>query len=168
MNFFEQELQRLVKNCPELKTPIFAGRACFAELGGDVRVKLQFVTLGYVDHYEAVKATVLNRTEGEVDTTLFRFKDIWGSKAVSNPNFREGVIPYIWTDRGSKTDWYVYHPTHADFHQLAAEVNAYAGVFADRSAVREQTKDSVVEKIRDSKLRTAAPKEKPRQTQPER
>ena len=173
MNFFEQELQRLVKNCPELKNPVFAGRACFAELGGDVRVKLQFVTTGHADHYEAVKATVLNRTQGEVDTALLRFQDSWGKKAVRNPNFREGIIPYIWTDSG-KSDWYVYQPTVADFRQLAAEVNAYAGVFADRSVVREHAKepttekDSVVRKLRESKPRTAAPKEKPRQTEPER
>lgn len=171
MNYFEQELQRLVKNCPELKKPVFTGRACFAELGGDVRVKLQFITLNISGHYDAVRATVLNRTEGEVDTALFRFGDIWGSKAVSNPNFRSGVIPYIWTDAG-KSDWYVYRPTEADFRQLAVEVNAYAGVFVDRSVVREQAKaadkDSVVQKLRESKPRAAVPKDKPRRPDPER
>lgn len=43
---------------------------------------------------------------------------------------------------------YVYRPTDADFRQLAAEVGAYIGVFADRSPVPEQ--ESVVRKIREA------------------
>jgi hypothetical protein len=167
MNFFEQELRKLTGLCTGLQNPVFAGRSCYGDLGGDNRVKLQFVTLGHADHYEALKATVLNRAEGEVDTLLFRFDDMWGKKQVSNPNFREGVIPYIWTsDRES--DWYVYRPTDADFRQLAQAVSAYIGVFADRSLASEKTrtdeKESVIGRIREAKKNPAprkAPAEKP-------
>lgn len=155
MNYFEQELRRLAKACDGIINPKFAGRACYGDLGGDNRVKLQFVTQGTHERYEAVRATVLNRMGGEVDTLLFRFKDTWGSKQVSNPNFRNGIIPYIWTYNG-ESEWYVYRPTDADIKKLAAEVGVYLAVFTDRSLVHEKArgqageKESVVQKIRDA------------------
>ncbi len=51
--------------------------------------------------YDAIRLTVLNRTEGVVDRTLLRFQDVWGKKQVpNNPNFRSGVIPHLWDDYG--------------------------------------------------------------------
>ena len=151
-----------------MENPVFAGRACYLDLGGDNRAKLLFVTMGHADHYEALKVAVLNRLDGEVDALVFRFGDIWGNKPVSNPNFREGIKPHIWTD-GGKSDWYVYRPTDADFRQLAAAVSGYLDVFTDRSHSRE--KDSVTKRLWDA---AKAPKEphtpKPKQkkSEPER
>jgi len=66
MNFFEQELRKLAAACGGITNPVFAGRACYGDLGGDNRVKLQFVTLGHADHYVALKATVLMRSHDAV------------------------------------------------------------------------------------------------------
>jgi hypothetical protein len=167
MNFFEQELRRLTKHCDGINNPTFAGRACYVDLGGDNRAKLEFVTGIVADRYEAVKATILNRSEGEVDTLRFRFEDIWGRKQVANPNFSKGIVPYIWTyDRANKGDseWYVYKPTDADIKKLAVEVSGYLAVFTDRSLIPEKTqgrtgnKDSVIKTIRDSKQKPTPPK----------
>lgn len=147
INFFEQELRRLTDQCTGVENPVFAGRACYLDLGGDNRAKLLFTTMGHADHYEALKVTVLNRMDGEVDALVFRFGDIWGSKPVSNPNFENGIKPYIWTYNG-KSEWYVYRPTDADFRQLAAAISGYLGVFSDRSQQRE--KDSVTKKLREA------------------
>ncbi len=153
MNFFEQELRRLAKACAGIGNPVFAGRACYSDLGADNRVKLQFVTLGHADHYAALKVAVLNRAEGEVDTLLFRFGDVWGAKQVSNPNFQNGIVPHIWTNSG-KSDWYVYQPSDGDMRQLAAQVSGYLDVFTVRAPVRKQNhaqpgkKESVVKKLR--------------------
>ena len=163
MNFFEQELRRIAGACDGIINPIFAGRACFGELGGDNRYKLEFVTQGTFEKYEALKATVLNRVEGEVDSLLFRFTDIWGKKKVTNPNFSDGIIPHIWTN-GGKSDWYVYRPTDADIKTLAADVGAYLAVFTDCSLVAEkykgqsEGKDSVIKQIREANQTTAATK----------
>jgi len=158
MNFFEQELGRLAAACAGISNPVFAGRACYGDLGGDNRIKLQFVTLGYADHYEALKATVLNRAEGEVDTLLFRFGDIWGKKM--DTVYHNG-IPHIWTDSG-KSEWYGYRPTDADFRQLAAAVGAYLEVFTMHTLTRQkdkaQTGGSVVEKLREVNRKPAAQK----------
>ena len=171
MNFYEQELRRVAAACGGISNPVFAGRACFADLGGDNRVKLQFVTLGHADHYEALKATVLNRSDGEVDTLLFRFADVWGKKMDSSFN---GGVPHIWTSSG-KHDWYGYRPTNRDIQELAGAVSGYVGVFATQPSSRAQDnakageKDSVVKKLRDAKKGSAPRKPQPQKDhEPER
>lgn len=158
MNFFEQELRKLAAVSDGLSNPVFAGRACYGDLGGDNRVKLQFVEHGTMDHYEALKVTVLNRSEGEVDTLLFRFADVWGKKY--DLGYQDGTA-YIWT-YNDKSEWYAYQPTGADFKQLGKAVGAYLEVFTDRSALRqkEQAQDSVVKKLREAKHTPAVPKDK--------
>jgi hypothetical protein len=160
MNYFEHELRRIAKACDGLINPTFAGRACYGDLGGDNRVKLQFVTQGTHEQYEALKVTIIKRTEGDIDSLLFRFRDTWGKKY--NHGYQDG-IPYIWTYQG-KSEWYCYYPTDADIKQLAAEVGTYLAVFTDRSLIPEKARgetserESVVERIRGAKPPAAAPK----------
>ncbi|MDL2293792.1 hypothetical protein LJC60_04090 [Ruminococcaceae bacterium OttesenSCG-928-D13] len=131
MNYFEQELQKIVRCGVPFQSPTYAGSSCFGRLDGDLRVRLQFVTLGHADHYTALKATVINRKDGAVDSALFRFADILGNKQVSNPNFKNGVIPYVWTCNG-QSEWYVYHPNQKDYRQLCEAVSDYCGVFMEQ------------------------------------
>ena len=77
-----------------------------------------------------------NRKEGVVDSILLRFTDIWGKQKVSNPNFREGVNPHIWTDSG-KSEWYVFHPGAADYQKVADTVENYLSVFQDMAMTQE-------------------------------
>ena len=165
MNYFEQELRKLTKFCEDIRNPVFVGRTCYADLGDDIRIKLEFVTTGHADHYVAIRAAILNRVEGQVDVSLFRFKDIWGEKTYGNSR----MVPYIWV-YNQEVDWYGYHPTDADFRKLAAEVNAYAGVFAAHEKAAERTEpESVVKKIRESKQNPAPVKNKTnrKKTEPE-
>jgi hypothetical protein len=119
----------------------FAGRACYGDLGGQNRAKLQFVTTGYADNYSTLEVNILNRTDGKVDSLLFRFEDIWGRKLTDNPNFShsDGVSPHIWT-QGLKSDWVVYKPTPRDFELLAESVNNYLSVFVEHDIDREREK----------------------------
>ena len=161
MNYFEQELRKLAKFCEGIQDPVFAGRACYADLGGDNRMKLEFATGMVADHYSTLRATILNRSEGVVDISLFRFSDVWGKKQVDNRNFQSGIIPYIWTYQG-KSEWYVYQPNNTDFKQLAAEVSGYIGVFSVHDRVPERKEpESVVGKIREQ---TKAPSDAPPKT----
>ena len=141
LNFFEQELRKLVDAGLELDNVKFAGRACYGDLGGQNRAKLQFITTGISDNYTTLAVDILNRTDGKVDSLWFRFEDIWGQKQVSNPNFKKGVIPHIWT-RGLESEWYVYKPNPADFEQLAVAVNTYLSVFTERDTDRKQEKSA--------------------------
>ena len=135
-NFFEQELRKLFADGDIIDDPKFVGRACLGSLGGDLRVRAEFISMNISSQYNALRLTVLNRKEGVVDKSVLRFEDIIGKKAVpGNPNFRNGVSPHIWDDRG-KADWYVYRPTPADFEALRQAADDYLDVFRERTPER--------------------------------
>ena len=108
------------------------GRACYVRLNDMNRAKIQFVTGMIASQYNALQLTILNRSEGQVDTLRLRFSDLLGTKMTSHPNFRNGVEPHIWDDYG-KVDWYVYHPTRQDYEKLSNAVSDYLEVFQDMS-----------------------------------
>ena len=137
-NFFEQELRKLFGDGKIISDPTYSGRVCFGTLGRDLRVRAQFVTSGHAERYDSLKITVLNRTDGPVDTLMLRLKDLLGKKPVpGNPNFRNGVSPYIWVYQG-EAEWYAYHPTAADYKTIQQAAEQYLGVFRDRSQDRTQ------------------------------
>ena len=136
MTFYEQELRKLFADGTVIGSPKFTGRACLGTLGKDLRVRVQFVTSGHADHYDAISITVLNRTDGVVDKLRLRLKDILGIKQVpGNPNFRNGVSPHIWED-GGKAEWYAFRPTAADYSAMRQAVSEYLDVFRDRVTER--------------------------------
>ncbi len=108
MNFFEQELRKIVGDRSPDTT--FVGRACYVRLNEMNRVKIRFISTEIANHYNALRLTILNRQEGEVDNLLLRFSDLLGKKMTSNPNFPGGITPHIWDDYG-KLSWYVYQPS---------------------------------------------------------
>ena len=140
-NFFERELGRVFGDGQVIRDPTYSGRACLGTLGKDLRVRAQFITTGYADHYDALKITVLNRTDGPVDTLVLKLKDLLGKKPVpGNPNFRSGVTPHIWEDYG-KFEWYAYRPTEADYETIRQAAKQYLDVFRDRQQERVQDQD---------------------------
>ena len=75
MNFFEKELRNLFGSSPMLRDAHYCGRTCLAKLDADLRVKLQFTTTGYADHYDAIKLAVINRNRwcgGPAVVSVFR------------------------------------------------------------------------------------------------
>ena len=137
-SFFEQELGRLFGDGQVIRNPTYSGRSCFGTLGKDLRVRARFITTGYADHYDSLKITVLNRTDGPVDTLVLKLKDLLGKKSVpGNPNFREGVSPHIWDNYG-KQEWYAYHPTAADYETIRQAAGQYLDVFRDRQQEHAQ------------------------------
>ena len=136
MNFFESELKKIMGDSAILKYQKYVGRMCYGTIGGDLRARVEFVTLGVSNHYAGIKASVINRKEGVVDSILLRFSDIWGKPKVSNPNFKEGVNPHIWTDNG-KSDWYVFYPGAAEYRKAADTLENYLSIFQDVSMTQE-------------------------------
>ena len=93
-NFFEQELWQLFGDGKIIDNPACSGRSCFGTLGKDLRVRAQFISTHISGEYDALKLTVLNRTDGPVDSQVLRLKDLLGKKPVpGNPNFPSGVAP---------------------------------------------------------------------------
>ena len=141
MNYFEQELRRLFGNDANITDKRFVGRTFFGKLTDILRVRVEFITLGTADHYEAIKATIINRNDGPVDALALRLSDLIGKKMVSNPNFRDGIAPYIWK-YGDKIEWYVYKPTKADYDQISGALNDYFNVFREPTQDMEQSGQS--------------------------
>jgi hypothetical protein len=137
MNFFEQELRKVAGLCTPLYDVRFSGRVCLGRLSGTVSAKLQFVTTGISGHYNAINATVINRNDGVIDSSTLFFKDILGKKSVANPYFQDGINPYIWDDR-ENVDWYIYHPSQADYKSIADALNNYLSVFQEADLDRRQ------------------------------
>ena len=139
MTAYEKELRKLFENSDLMDRPQFSGRVCVGELGKDLRVRAEFFSTCVANQYDAIRLTVLNRTEGVVDRTMLRFKDVWGKKPVpGNPYFRDGVLAYLWDDRGD-VDWYAYHPNAADYDSLRQSIGQYLSMFRERTSEREQT-----------------------------
>ena len=144
MTRYEQELRKLFDGSGLMDRPQYSGRVCVGELGKDLRVRAEFLSTCVANQYDAIRLTVLNRTEGVVDRTMLRFKDVWGKKPVpGNPNFRSGVLPHLWDDRGD-VDWYAYHPSVADYDALRQSIGQYLSVFRERTPEREQTAPKLV------------------------
>lgn len=124
MNFFEKELRDIFGSSPTLRDAHYCGRTCLAKLDEDLRVKLQFTTTGYADHYDAIKLAVINRTDGVVDQQLFRFSDIIDQQ--HSPGMMS-VTPQIWDDNG-KPEW--YRPISQEQHsQIANTILDYVGMY---------------------------------------
>ena len=144
MTVYEQELRKLFEHSDLVDRPQFSGRVCVGDLGKDLRVRVEFLSTHISSQYDAIRLTVLNRTEGVVDRTLLRFQDVWGKKQVpNNPNFRSGVIPHLWDDYG-KVEWYAYHPTAADYAALRDAVGQYLSAFRERTPELERSGPKLV------------------------
>jgi len=129
-SFFEQELRKLASQLSMLEDVRFVGRACYGRVSENIRAKLQFVTMGHADHYEALQVTLINNTEGEIDRSVIRLKELWGMLPTDNPNFPQGVAPHIWTYSG-KSEWYAAQPGPAEYEALAEGVDGYFVMFSE-------------------------------------
>lgn len=127
MTFYEQELRKIVGS--KYPDASYMGRACYVRLDEMNRAKLQFITMGVSNQYSALRMTILNRQEGEVDNLVLRFSDLLGKRNSS---------PYIWDDHG-KVDWYIYHPSRQDYQALTDAVSEYLGIFQEQEQTWQQT-----------------------------
>ena len=82
MNFFEQELRRFTGKTTAFKSckALYAGRACFIPLSGSRRARLEFVTSGVADQYDALQVTILSTADGKIDCLRFRFSDFFAPR----------------------------------------------------------------------------------------
>ncbi len=130
MTFFEQELRKLFEKGTGLSDVRIVGNACYGRLSEDIRVKIHFTDSFVSDNYDALKVVLINRHEGEIDSMMLHFSELWGSRKVNPPNFRDGIYPYIWKD-GRNAEWYAYKPNADDYGQLSGAVSDYLNVFRE-------------------------------------
>lgn len=134
MNFYEQEMRQMFQGKPLFQDAKFTGRTMLAKLDDDLRVKFQFVFTHIADHYDAIRATVINRTDGEVDKETFKFAD-----AIGKINFRGMTIdPYIWQYHDD-ISWYGFKISNQQRAAIAETVVSYLSMYrAEELAVPTQ------------------------------
>ncbi len=103
MNFFEQEMRLMLEDNNLLTDMKFTGKMMIGKLDNDKVLKAEIVTTGHADHYTAIKASVINKNNGIVDTNIFKFSDIIG--LYNRGNGYEKIDPYIW-DIDSDPRWH--------------------------------------------------------------
>ena len=130
MTFFERELKKMFGTGASFSEPRFVGNCCYGRLTDQIRVKINFQTGMVADHYDRLKVTLLNRNEGTIDSMVVKFGDVWGLKKTTNPNFRDGVNPHIWS-YGKEIGWYVYQPGKEDYKVLSEAIKTYLQVFQE-------------------------------------
>lgn len=126
MNFLRMELKKMLGMTQYSEDATYIGSCGYVRVNEEVRMRLEF-SRSSTTTYDGIVMTMLNRKEGTIDTNALKFWDIWGRKAVSNPNFKEGIIPHIWENK--EKEWYVYKPNQKDYHILADEISQYVGLF---------------------------------------
>lgn len=127
MNTFERELRKLFEYDTAMTDTKFIGRSCYGRVSDSLRARIDFVTCGRGDRYEALKTTIINVSEGTVDHSLLRFNEFIGPNYGSNDAFKAST-PYLWTYNG-ETEWYGYKPTKNDYNQILSKVNDYLDMF---------------------------------------
>lgn len=103
MTLFEKELRNMFASTDIIKDQVYSGKTMLGKLDDELRVKASFVTTGVADVYSALRIKIINRTEGEVDSQLFKFSDIIGTQRTAYDN---KVDPHIWHVDG-KDEWYL-------------------------------------------------------------
>ena len=119
------EVQKIVR--PLAMGEVFVGNSAYIKLG-DVKIRVDLYNTFSIDNYDALMLRAVNAKTGDVDTNVVKFSDLFGKKPTTNPNFRDGIVPHLWRDRGV-FDWYVYHPTAEDYKRLTKEVEAFISIF---------------------------------------
>ena len=128
MNFFTKELQKIVAGCKNIHQPKFVGRECVGRLNDDITIKLSFDSQGYAGHYSALKIRLINRHEGELDSQILRFGELW-----ENRN-----SPHAWDDGGNPR-WYGFTPTKEQYRALSSEINDYLDCFIEPEQEENQS-----------------------------
>ncbi len=124
MNKMEHELRRMFRESELLYDAMFCGKMMIGKLDKDVRAKVEFWSTNVHKHYDALKVTIMNRTEGTIDMTVLKFGDIIGP--------RIGADPYYW-DEGHSPGWYGFKMTGDEYDQISDTVHDYMSMFAQEN-----------------------------------
>ena len=134
MNFFEQEMKKLFGDGTIIRSPQFSDRSCVGVIGENLRVHASFITRGIADQYESLLLKIIHTQQGEIDRLGIRFLDVLGKKPVpGNPNFRNGVVPYIWNDCG-RYEWYAFRPSESDYTAIRQKAEQFIDHYREREA----------------------------------
>lgn len=126
MTTFERELRKICVNCRNIQNPKFVGRSCIGRLDDGIVIRMEFESTMICDKYNALRVTLMNRSEGKIDSQLIRFNELWGVKHIRGTD----IEPHIWK-YNENVEWYSYTPTATEMSELSQSVDEYLECFAE-------------------------------------
>ena len=130
MNFFEREMRMMFSGNDIIHDAKFCGKTMLGKIDDDLRIKLEFISTFIASQYDAVRATIINRSEGVVDKQVFKFADIIGQ--YQRPG-RESLDPHMW-EYNNKPEWYT-PITQSQKATIADTVLGYIEMYQDQTMV---------------------------------
>lgn len=130
MNTYEREMRMMFEGNNIIKNPLIVGRTLIGTLDDDLRIKLQIIASEVKDNFDTIRAVIINRTDGEVDSQNFVFADIIGMQKLKNGSGY--VAPHMWGHNTPSGAWYI-PPTIEQKAQIGDTVLQYAEIYLDQS-----------------------------------
>lgn len=115
-NFFEKELEHIMRYSLFSKSTTYVGRAALVRLNKDLRAKIAFSTTCVSNQYTTLLVKIINRVEGEVDRVAIRIGD--------HTDYRQ----HIWDDHGHM-EWAYGAPTEYEYKLMSKSIDDYLTVF---------------------------------------
>ena len=126
MNLYERELRMMFGDTDIIKNPLIVGRTLTGILDEELRIKLKIIASEVQGKYDTIRAVIINRTGGEVDSQNFLFADIIGMQ--KRANGLEPIVPHMWDNGNPKGSWYI-QPTIEQKAMIRDTVLNYAGMY---------------------------------------
>lgn len=127
MNLYEKELRMMFGDTDIIKNPLIVGRTLTGILDEDLRIKLKIIASEVQGRFDTIRAVIINRTGGEVDSQNFLFADIIGMQ--KRTNGLEPIVPHMWDNGNPKGAWYGSGPTIEQKAMIGDTVLNYAGLY---------------------------------------
>ena len=131
MNDFERLLHEVLDGTNNFWDARYIGRACYAPITEDLRIKAEFQSTLVAAQYNALKLTAISNKNGVIDTLTLHFSDFFPE---ANKLKTFDTKKYVWTDCG-KTEWYV-KPKPQELTALAQAADDYATQFDPEQTLR--------------------------------
>ncbi len=128
MNFFEREMRMMFHGSEIIQEPKYCGKTMLGKLDDNLRVKLEYIATGIAGQYNALRLTIINRTDGVVDKGVFKFSDVLGQYI--RPNL--SAIDYHMWEYQNRSQWYI-PITASQREAFAGRVLDYIGMYQDQS-----------------------------------
>lgn len=126
MTFYEKELLTIFGDSQLLSADTVSfGKTMISKIGENLRAKIEFVTSGHAKHYDTLNVSIINRTEGVVDSQRFKISDIIG--------IQNGNSPHIWEYTPTDIGWYNYRLTGHDYEKIQGVIEGYISMYADET-----------------------------------
>lgn len=132
MNQFQKHLRDLLDRTDTFFEATYIGRACYARLTDDLRIKAEFTSTLVSEHYNAIRLSAISSRNGVLDTLTLNFSDFMG------PDIRipiNNTVPHIWTYNG-KTEWYGT-PKPSELTSLAEAIDDYVYQYEHEPSLQE-------------------------------